>query len=66
MLPGGLRVVTERMPGSRTFSVGAYVAGSNARIDDALARRGAIDAFLRQPADELESLDAARSALEAL
>ena len=25
MLPGGLRVVTEKMPGSRTFSVGAYV-----------------------------------------
>src|SRR6476660_8236825 len=25
VLPGGLRVVTERMPGSRTFSVGAYV-----------------------------------------
>ncbi len=25
MLPGGLRVVTERIPGSRTFSVGAYV-----------------------------------------
>jgi FliI/YscN family ATPase len=47
-------------------SVGAYVAGSNGRIDDALARRGAIEAFLRQPADELESLDAARSALEAL
>jgi flagellum-specific ATP synthase len=47
-------------------SVGAYVAGSNARIDDALARRGAIEAFLRQPADELEPLAAARAALEAL
>ena len=47
-------------------SVGAYVAGSNPRIDDALARRGAIDAFLRQPADELDSLDAARAALEEL
>ena len=25
VLPGGLRVVTEKMPGSRTFSIGAYV-----------------------------------------
>jgi len=25
VLPGGLRVLTEKMPGSRTFSVGAYV-----------------------------------------
>jgi flagellum-specific ATP synthase len=47
-------------------SVGAYVAGSNPRIDDALAKRGAVDAFLRQPADELGSLDDARAALESL
>jgi len=33
------------------LSVGAYVAGSNPRIDAALARRDAIDAFLRQSAD---------------
>lgn len=32
-------------------SVGAYVAGSNPRIDGALARREAIDRFLCQPAD---------------
>ncbi len=38
-------------------SVGAYVAGSNARIDEALAKRGAIDGFLRQSADDLVSLD---------
>ena len=47
-------------------SVGAYVAGSNARIDEALARRGAIEQFLRQPADDLVSLDEARASLEAL
>jgi FliI/YscN family ATPase len=47
-------------------SVGAYVAGSNARIDEALAKRGAIDAFLRQPADDLVTLDGARASLEAL
>jgi flagellar biosynthesis/type III secretory pathway ATPase len=34
-------------------SVGAYVAGSNPRIDEALTRRTAIDDFLRQPADQL-------------
>jgi flagellum-specific ATP synthase len=32
-------------------SVGAYVPGSNPRVDEALARRGAIDAFLCQPSD---------------
>jgi FliI/YscN family ATPase len=32
-------------------SVGAYVAGSNPRVDAALARREAIDAFLCQPSD---------------
>ena len=47
-------------------SVGAYVAGSNARIDEALARRGAIESFLRQPADELVTLEQSRAALEAL
>jgi flagellum-specific ATP synthase len=47
-------------------SVGAYVAGSNPRIDEALSKRGAIDHFLRQPADDLVSLDDARASLEAL
>ena len=47
-------------------SVGAYVAGSNPRIDEALARRSAVEAFLRQPAEDLVSPDAARAALEAL
>ena len=32
-------------------SVGAYVAGSNPRVDGALARRDTIDAFLCQPTD---------------
>ncbi len=47
-------------------SVGAYVAGSNPRIDEALARREALDAFLRQPADQLLDYDSAVQALEAL
>ena len=47
-------------------SVGAYVAGSNPRIDEALAKRGDLDHFLRQPADDLVSLDDARASLEAL
>ena len=47
-------------------SVGAYVAGSNPRIDEALAKRGDIENFLRQPADDLVSLDESRASLEAL
>ena len=34
-------------------SVGAYVPGSNPRIDEALEKQTAIESFLRQPADEL-------------
>jgi flagellum-specific ATP synthase len=47
-------------------SVGAYVAGSNPRIDEALSKRAVVDHFLRQSADDLVSLDEARAALEAL
>jgi FliI/YscN family ATPase len=47
-------------------SVGAYVAGSNPRIDEALGKRQAIDGFLRQHADSATSLDDAVAALEAL
>ena len=47
-------------------SVGAYVAGSNPRIDEALTKREAIDAFLRQPPDHASPLDEAVSGLEAL
>ena len=32
-------------------SVGAYLAGSNSRVDEALAKRDRIEAFLKQPAD---------------
>jgi FliI/YscN family ATPase len=48
------------------ISVGAYVPGSNPRIDEAFARREAIDAFLRQPADALSSTEDAIGALRAL
>ena len=47
-------------------SVGAYVAGSSARIDDALAHRESVDAFLRQPADDLVDYESSVQALEAL
>jgi flagellum-specific ATP synthase len=33
-------------------NIGAYVAGSNPRIDAALKRLPGINAFLRQPSDE--------------
>jgi FliI/YscN family ATPase len=47
-------------------SVGAYVAGSNPRVDAALGRREAIDRFLCQPADTGVRLADAVSALAAL
>ncbi len=47
-------------------SVGAYVPGSNARVDAAFAKREAIEAFLRQPMDELCPADRAVEALHAL
>jgi FliI/YscN family ATPase len=47
-------------------SVGAYVAGSNQRIDEALGKRQAVDQFLRQDADAATSLPDAVAGLEAL
>jgi FliI/YscN family ATPase len=47
-------------------SVGAYVPGSNPRIDEARGRRDAIDTFLCQDSDTLSGYDEAVSALETL
>jgi flagellum-specific ATP synthase len=47
-------------------SVGAYVAGSNPRIDQARAKRDAIDAFLCQDAGSLCSFTDAVASLETL
>lgn len=47
-------------------SVGAYVAGTNPRIDAALKRKDAINGFLRQSADALVTLDESLAALKAL
>ena len=47
-------------------SVGAYVKGSNPRIDDARARQEAIAAFLCQSSDTLCSLADSIAALESL
>jgi FliI/YscN family ATPase len=47
-------------------SVGAYVAGSNPRIDEARARREAIDAFLCQSSDTLCGFADAIGELQAL
>ena len=47
-------------------AVGAYVPGSNPRIDEALARREPIAAFLRQDAHDLKPLGDAIAALKAL
>jgi len=46
--------------------IGAYVAGSDPRVDDALAHLPAIQAFARQPAGEPAELGATVRALEAL
>ncbi len=46
--------------------MGAYVAGSSTRIDDALAHRDSVDAFLQQPADDLVEYETSVQALEAL
>jgi flagellum-specific ATP synthase len=48
------------------MSVGAYVPGSNPRVDEAFARRDAIDRFLRQPADDLTTVEDGVEALKAL
>jgi flagellum-specific ATP synthase len=47
-------------------SVGAYVPGTNPRVDAAFARRDAIDAFLRQPVDTQCSIVEAVEALATL
>jgi FliI/YscN family ATPase len=47
-------------------NVGAYVAGSNPRIDTALGRREIVEAFLRQPADRHEDLESGLEALRAV
>jgi FliI/YscN family ATPase len=47
-------------------SVGAYVAGSNPRIDEALGKRDAIQAFLQQPMDHQSTFEAAVEGLEQL
>ena len=47
-------------------AVGAYIAGSTPRIDEALARREAIEAFLRQPTDAPATFDDSVAALQSL
>jgi flagellum-specific ATP synthase len=48
------------------INVGAYVAGSNPRIDEALARRDSITSFLRQAPDDPCSLEHAIQDLQAV
>jgi flagellum-specific ATP synthase len=47
-------------------NVGAYVAGANPRIDAALAKREALESFLKQRADDLVGYEAAVGALSGL
>jgi flagellum-specific ATP synthase len=48
------------------IQIGAYAKGSNATIDEAIARLPAIQTFLRQPLDESVGLDASAAALATL
>ena len=48
------------------ITIGAYARGSDARVDEAIDRVPAIDAFLRQAPTELVAADAADAALLAL
>ncbi len=48
------------------ISVGAYVPGSNPRVDEAFSRRDAIEQFLRQPAESLTTVEEGIGSLAAL
>jgi len=48
------------------INIGAYVRGSNPKIDEAIAKIDAINSFLRQHSHEGVSLDSAISELEAI
>jgi flagellum-specific ATP synthase len=45
------------------ISIGAYARGSDVRVDYAIERLPAIDAFLRQPVDETVPADEAEAGL---
>jgi flagellum-specific ATP synthase len=47
------------------INIGAYVAGTNPRIDEAIQRKETIDRFLRQGLDECASLEDSLAALVA-
>ncbi len=48
------------------INIGAYTAGSNARIDEAMAKMDAVQAFLRQGLNERSTLEEGAAALAAL
>jgi len=48
------------------INIGAYTAGSNARIDEAVGKMDAISAFLRQGLNERSSFEESAAALAAL
>ncbi|KGM14926.1 ATP synthase, partial [Actinotalea fermentans ATCC 43279 = JCM 9966 = DSM 3133] len=60
------RVLAARRRAQDLLDVGAYAAGSNPLVDAAVAHSDEIDAFLRQPMDEVAAAPASWAALEAL
>lgn len=60
------RVLAARRRAQDLLDVGAYAAGSNPLVDAAVAHSDEIDAFLRQPMDEVAAAPASWAALEGL
>ena len=53
------RLLAARAEAKELVEIGAYVAGTNPDVDEALARGAAIEDFLRQPRDEVAGAEAA-------
>src|SRR5690606_11377024 len=60
------QVLAARRRAQDLLDVGAYAAGSNPDVDAAVANAAAIDAFLRQPMDEVAPAAESWARLEAL
>ena len=63
---GARRLMADYRDNRDLISIGAYRAGSDPDIDLAIAIRNPINEFLRQPADQLTTLDQSQSQLTQL
>ncbi len=60
------RLLAARRDAKDLVEIGAYVSGSNPLVDRALAASDAIDAFLRQPVDDVADTASSWAALHDL